>query len=593
MWKNNVTGLVATIFVLASLPNSARAETCTLYEKWKKDYEHSTYSTCSSVTNYYEVTPTLNGGAGTFFSRKVPTCQNGTDIGCSGGDRIRSLDGTRPFYHIDPGSLSYAWIISLDGGGSCGAMRGDNAATACMTGTQDPNNNYGFNGYNVFSGGAWYDADYKEMTTRHPKLDPYGQPIYTVPNQVVGNGIMSPSTSNSYFYNFNKVIVNKSSFDRFMGNKTAMPEPYAGAYGTDDITLFFHGKRMIPAILKDLGRANGTFSVGSNCPNSNTAYCQEVPNFSAATDVVVVGQSGSAGGLIHGMEGIKTAITNVAPNARVYFLVASRMIPWLEGEAYYNTASGGHYHTNGDDIWDDVYSGSSTIVGDSNTNTPDAETTYNHDAYQSGGIVRDLLESWGDSTSSTNHYLDSGCKTAHGNSDWRCFDEGHVALNHLEENVFWFQSLGDGVHAGSSPLSFVPLADFGNGNVDMTPSGGFLFDPSGTWNFSEEKANRVVHTVDQMLLHHGGAGALGFYVPGTNCHTTVQSSAFWGNKITKSGDVQSLASSFYNWLYAIALGSPTDLAYVQDSGRADRMTWSFDYGHYGGGWTTSGTPSCP
>ena len=94
MWKNNVTGLVATIFELLSSPISGREQKpAALYEKWKKDYEHSTYSTCSSVTNYYEMSSRpSNGGAGTFFSRKVPTCQNGTDIGCSGGDRIRSFD---------------------------------------------------------------------------------------------------------------------------------------------------------------------------------------------------------------------------------------------------------------------------------------------------------------------------------------------------------------------------------------------------------------------------------------------------------------------------------------------------------------------
>jgi hypothetical protein len=44
----------------------------------------------------------------------------------------------RPFYYIDPfdqqrGPPSNKWVIAFEGGGSRGAMRGDNAAAACMS----------------------------------------------------------------------------------------------------------------------------------------------------------------------------------------------------------------------------------------------------------------------------------------------------------------------------------------------------------------------------------------------------------------------------------------------------------------------------
>lgn len=551
---------------IAFVSARASAETCSLYQKWKKDHGQGNCSAFPS-SSYFEVTPVVGNANSTFFARKVPRCKDGTET--CGSYEVRSLDGTRAFYYVDPADngveASNRWIIAFEGGGACGEMQGVNSATACMTGTEV--GGFPFNGYDVAVAG---DLDYKEMTTKH------ANGVFTIDDRRIGNGILSPSAP-SQFGGVNRVIVNKSNFDRFMGNGT-MATPYNG----DSIELYFHGRRVVSSMLKDLARSNGVFSVGRSCPSFSELECQTVEDFSQATEVTVVGESGGAGGLIHNMEWLKAAILNRAPNAKVAFLLASRMIPWLEAEAHWGGVNG---------IWDGVYSGISTVAGNVNTPTPNAVVQYSNATFQPNGIVRNLIKSWGNPVSVADPFLDAGCKAVHGNADWRCFDEGHVALYHMDEDVFWFESLLDGVHNRSSPSPFAETADFGNGPVDLTSSGGFIFDPSGSWMFSQDRVNRVIYTADSMLQSHNGAGSLAFYQPFLNCHTTIFSAAWWSDQLTKNGgNITSLQDAFVGWRNAIGNGAPQDRAWIQDASSTDPVAWT--NGIYGGGWTTSSN-ACP
>ena len=187
------------------------------------------------------------------------------------------------------------------------------------------------------------------------------------------------------------------------------------------------------------------------------------------------------------------------------------MIPFLEAEAHFANPSF--------PLYSDHYSGVSTMV--SNPNVPSAprgpitaELTYSQAAFQANGSVRDLLSSWGDSNSSTDPFLDQSCKTAHGNGDWRCFDEGHVALYHMDEDVFFYQSLKDTVHTNSSPLQWVETVrlDPANGPIgssfSVAPWGGWSFmnpiKPNGAArdNYSMQKSERVVYMAEQMRANH-------------------------------------------------------------------------------------------
>ena len=102
-----------SVAVLASASAVAQAETCTLYQKYRKDFFGVA---CNGQSNFREVTAT--GGAGTFYARRVPKCDaDGTDGSCT-QNFVKSLDGTRAFYHVDPVPDSNQWVVFFDGGGA-------------------------------------------------------------------------------------------------------------------------------------------------------------------------------------------------------------------------------------------------------------------------------------------------------------------------------------------------------------------------------------------------------------------------------------------------------------------------------------------
>jgi pectinacetylesterase len=480
----------------------------------------------------------------------VPKCDaDGTDTSCF-KNFVKSLDGTRAFYHVDPVPGSRQWVVFFEGGGACGQMMGLNAAEACFAGTQAT---VGFDGY------ATNRADAHEMTTRH------ASGTYTVPNLKTGTGILSTDAANPYA-GYNRVWVDKSSFDRFMGDGTDNTQPYNG----DDIELYFHGRRIVRSMLKDLARSNGVIAVGG----------EDVPDLKDAASVLFVGESGGSGGLIHNAEWLSAEVAALAPDVPVNFAPASRMLPWLEAEAFFAGTG---------DLWSDVSSGSTSVAKNPAGGGPAVvPVTYSSAAYEPGGSVHDLLASWGDPASTAWPFLDASCLAEHGAADWRCFDEGHVALYHADENLFFYESLLDGVHAGpGSPNFWMETADFGAGFVSVFP--GFVWNPAGNRNYTQARLERVLHTIDQVLLNPAHRGARGFYAPTLDAHTQVKTTGFWTATLDcpLGAPTWSFADALSAWEEDNNLGvcgaSGCNYAVVEDTLAANRLTYSF--GCMGGGWT--------
>jgi hypothetical protein len=533
-------GLAAV--VLSAAPAGLRAETCTLYQKYRKDHGGPV---CNGQSNFREVTAA--GGAGTFYARRVPKCDaDGTDTSCN-SNFVKSLDGTRAFYHVDPAPDSNRWVIFFDGGGSCGEMAGVNAAQACYE--DDPSRP--FRGYEAHVGDAL------EMTTSHP----HGNA--PVVNRKTGTGILSPDAANP-FSTWNRVWVNKSSFDRFMGNGTDNTQPFGG----DDIELYFHGRRIVKSMLKDLNRSNGVIMVGG----------ETVPDLSEADSVLFAGESGGGGGLIHNAEYLQAEVEAISWDTKVNFAPSSRMISWLETEAAFAGLG---------DLWDDVYSGTTTVHKNAAAGGPNTvAVTYSNAAFRPGGAVRDLIASWGDPASTTYPFLDASCTAHHGSGDWRCFDEGHVALYHADETMFFYESLLDGVHAGSgSPVFWMETGDFGAGPIDLSP--GFVWDPPGNYNYAQTRAERVLYTIEKIGWNRNHRGARGFYAPSLNAHTQVKQSGFWSATLTcaTGAETMSFADALLGWVQlndAELFPEGVDYAVVQDGLAANKVTWGD--GCLGGGW---------
>jgi hypothetical protein len=545
------------VAVLASASAVAHAETCTMYQKYVKDVGAGTLC-ANQGGNFREVT--ASGGSGSFYARRVPKCDaDGKDTSCI-GNFVKSLDGTRAFYHVDPVPGSDRWVVFFDGGGSCGQMMGLNAAEACFSGDQAT---VGFAGYDDITP---LHPDAYEMTTKH------ASGAYTVPNRKTGVGILSTNVSNP-FSTFNRVWVNKSSFDRFMGNGTDNTQPYNG----DDIELYFHGRRIIRSLLQDLAQSNGPICVGSAAVDC--AGGEWVPNLADADTVLFAGESGGAGGLIHNAEWLQAEAEAISWDTEVNFAPASRMISWLEAEAAFAGLG---------DLWDDVYSGTTTVYKNPAAGGPNTvAVTYSNATFEPGGAVRDLIASWGDALSGDFPFLDASCIAAHGASSWKCFDEGHVALYHADENMFFYESLLDGVHAGSgSPVFWMETGDFGNGFLPLFP--GFVWDPPGNYNYAQTRAERVLYTIEQIGWNRSHRGARGFYVPFLNAHTQVKSSGFWSANLTcaTGASTMSFGDALLDWVQlndADLFPAGVDYAVVEDGMAANKVTWGD--GCLGGGWT--------
>jgi hypothetical protein len=304
-----------------------------------------------------------------------------------------------------------------------------------------------------------------------------------------------------------------------------------------------------------------------------------VPDLSSADHVLFVGESGGAGGIIHNAEWITNRIADVRPGIKVSFAAASRMLPWIEAETHFSAAGGG--------IWDDRFSGVSTVEKNLIASGFDATITYSEDALDIGGDTRKLLDSWGDINSATALFLDGDCKTEHfdlAHKQWKCYDEGHVVLYHMDENVFFFESLLDGTHAGEgSPVLWMDEAD----GVPLDP--GFVWNPPGTQNFTQARINRVLYTIDQILQNSNHRGMRGFYAPAVNLHTMVKQSFFYTNELLKNNMHYSFGNFLYAWQIANDNYYRLDFAAVEDGGApaAYQLTWSSPVpgaADFGGGW---------
>jgi hypothetical protein len=553
--------------VLASAPAVVQAETCSMYQKYKKDQAGTLCADQGSRFREVGAAPSLSG---TFYARPVPKCDaNGTDTGCPEAQYVRSLDGTRAYYHVDPVPDSNQWVFFFEGGGSCGAMRGLNAAAACYT--NDPVL-MGFNGYSYVPPVGTVNADPWEMTSEHAEGN------YTVPNRRVGRGILSTSASNP-FSSYNRVWIDKTTFDRFMGNMTNTQ-----VHDGDDIELYFHGRAIIKSVIKDLDRSNGVICVGGQ-EGEEVCSGEEAPDLSDAASVLFVGESGGAGGLIHNAQWLKNRIAVVSTSIKVNFAPASRMLPWIQAEAFFGGTG---------TMWSAVQPGSSEVDKNPAGGGPaTVDITYSPATFEAGGEIRELLGSWGDPASFGALYLDASCKLAHGIAAWHCFDEGHVALYHTDENMFFFQSLLDSVHSGpGSPAFWIETVDLGGGPILLDP--GFVWDPPGPTppadhTYVQDRAARVLYAIDSILLDTSHRGARGFYAPGPSAHTQVMGSGFWSATLDcpLGGHTWSFADALLEWETqnnsGLCAAPGCDFAAVEDTFATYPITF-WNGTHNGGGW---------
>lgn len=345
--------------------------------------------------------------------------------------RVRCVDGTRPVLYVDaavcatpggcaqPGGgtapygadmVSDKWLISVTGGGACNASDSDGDGTL-DDGTRCTD---------------LYPGEASEMSSA---LDAPMKNLTSAPGG--SSGIMSPDPAeNPVFAAYNRVRVEKCSYDRYLGRATH--KNVAGdLLGTPiTYTLYNHGQRIMESALKTLkrGLAYTTWAPGPG--GTVIPVAAQLPPLADATHVVFVGHSGGAHGLYHNIDRLADAVRRAAgDDADVRAVFDANFVPAIENEAAFATDVPGGAPLGGD-IYTHQWIGASL-------DSAGGAFTYDGAGFHDASWFGQQQISW-------KTRLDASCLRAHpADEHWMCRDRYHVLLNHVATPLFFREDFTD------------------------------------------------------------------------------------------------------------------------------------------------------
>lgn len=355
---------------------------------------------------------------------------------------LRCSDGTRPILYIDPAvdGPSDRWLITVPGGGTCFAHDLDNNGT--FESGQDCADMY---------------ADPGERDEMGTSGKPAMKYLGTLPGG--SSGIHSPDLSrNPVFARFNRVRVEKCSYDRYNGRRT-MPGltatlPVVGTFSYD---LFMHGGLIFEATLAAL-RGNPATNVGLTFSSwkveSGTVVPESItlPALENATQVVLVGHSDGAHGLHHNVDRFADILRSWPSfSGDVRAVLDANFLPAAENEVDFDPSQTG-------DFYSDIWSGSTPELG-----VYDGQP---YDADPLSPYVEQYTSYLPSSGASLDTVLDSSCVAAHtaAGDAWKCRSRQHVLAHHLSTPFFVREDFSDpnDEHTNSGLAHFVLWGPWGS-----------------------------------------------------------------------------------------------------------------------------------
>ena len=321
---------------------------------------------------------------------------------------IRCADGTMPLIYVDKavGATSNNWIISFTGGGSVAAA--DTNADGIADDAQLALDIY---------------ADPLERDEMGSALKPPMKEL---------DGINTPdSILNPVFSNYNRVRIEKCSYDRYMGRVAyAAPGGYFTDIGPTGALVHFNlWQQGYPIILEALqaltpGLVYTTWSVDP-VTGSVVSSQETLPPLTSAEKVLFVGHSGGAHGLMHNIDNLAAALAAIPGfTGDVRALFDANFLPSNNNEVGFDPLQ----------VGTDAYSGlwAGQTAATSNT------FTYNGARYWPSSLQKaqyDMIDA----------VLDTSCMTAHvaTGDPWACADRHHVLLNHIATPFFFREDFTD------------------------------------------------------------------------------------------------------------------------------------------------------
>ena len=330
---------------------------------------------------------------------------------------LRCMDGTTPLMYVDkavctnrdgcgPGTRygepmeSNKWMFTMPGGGSC---HGD------------------------FCGPIYADpAERGEMSSASKAV------------MKDMDGIHQPDPEkNPVFAGYNRVRVEKCSYDRYMGRgshesaggffRMTRPDGSAARYN-----VYYHGFLIMEEAFEALENGLHYSTWRTNEPVGRRRSCcaaapsesgsagdkviraeEKLPPLAEAEVVLFVGHSGACHGLFHNIDNLVASLSTIPGfTADVRVLLDENFIPSVENEAAFASTA-----PSGSDAYSGITSGSSSSSRGS--------FTYNASSHYRTDITAQQYVAW-------RAVLDTSCTEVHGATEmWRCNDRHHVLLNHI------------------------------------------------------------------------------------------------------------------------------------------------------------------
>lgn len=306
---------------------------------------------------------------------------------------VLCLDGSTPIFYVDEAvnGPSDNWVFYLQGGGSCSTAQ-DCAETYINT------------------------SERTEMSS------------LWAPRSISGSGILNPNPAHKFgtntFADYNRVKIDKCSYDSWMGNKSHTGVTATVGAAVLDFDLHFHGREIVKAVLNQL--ATGISYQDENC--STGENCRNLPPLQDASIVLFTGSSGGGKGLTHAaddlaseLRGIQAACSSLTcAEADIRAVVDAFFMPGVDNEYRYSALNpGGEMNF-------------TSVATDSQ-----ATATFDLQFYSAPSGFRYVQqETWRDDR-------DSSCEMQHGPNHPLCEDHLHILRYHLETPVFIRQDLED------------------------------------------------------------------------------------------------------------------------------------------------------
>jgi hypothetical protein len=286
---------------------------------------------------------------------------------------IRCVDGTAPTIYVDRGT-SNNWVFTVSGGGSCRPNGTD--ASDCVR--------------------AYLGGEGSEMGSGSSK------PMMNL------DGIYDPDPRNP-FASYNRVRIDKCSMDKMLGrvahvgltgdvDQDGIVEP-----PTETFDAWQQGYRHITATFDAL--LNGlTYTTWVNNGGAVQAVQETMPALASADQILFIGHSGGAQGLMHNLDYLAGELDGRGLTADFRGLFDAQFMLSQENEAAFNGLG---------DAYDHIASGST--FGDGQA--------FDYDGTYWQGAYKDALDVW-------NAQIDASCLASPGPA-WKCRDYIHVLMNHV------------------------------------------------------------------------------------------------------------------------------------------------------------------